>query len=96
MKKAEILIAQASVSDYELINFPMDSIKERVKRDLARTLADELLKKIEITEEPDFITRTKRFRAEIVVTDREEHNRLNRLRNAVDEFSQLTKEVLSY
>lgn len=86
MKYGKILVAQTEISNIDLIHVPLKVIQEKVENDLARELAKEIIKSdsYEITEEPDFINMTKKFKAEVVVLSKEEYRRLKEIEAAAD------------
>lgn len=66
MKK---ITSQTVISDMELLHIPITHIEKMIKDQLARSLANELMKHIEITERVDHHTNTKRITAEAWITD---------------------------
>lgn len=87
------LAAQVIVSDHELISLPTDLIKEKIQHELTILLAREMVKSkaIMIVEEPDYVTNSKRIRAEVVAMSKEEYHRLLTKSMAADK----AKEVLN-
>lgn len=81
MEKSNVITAQTTISDMVLISASMDDVKELVETELTRLIAKEIVrsKNLELTEEPDFRTNSKRFRAQLVVLTPEEYNYFKRI-----------------
>lgn len=89
-----ILGTKVLISDYELISRDLKDvqkmIKERVSHDLARAIVENDL--VTLEESPAFDLHSKEVRAEVVVLDRDEFNRLKRIERASKEATDtLTK-----
>ncbi|MGG1916015.1 hypothetical protein ABFY54_28845 [Priestia megaterium] len=87
--REHILGTKVMVSDYELISRDFkevqQAVKERVARQLAQAIVDNDL--IVLEESPAYDLRSKEIRAEVVVLDRAEFNRLKRIEHAHSEAS---------
>ncbi|MED4262000.1 hypothetical protein [Priestia aryabhattai] len=88
-QREHILGTKVMVSDYELISRDLkdiqEMIKDRVACELAQAMVDNDL--IVLEESPAYDLRAKEIRAEVVVLDRAEFNRLKRIEYAHSEAS---------
>lgn len=91
MKDNKILGAQVVITDYDLIALPRDVLDEKIESELTISLAREMVKSkaVTITEEPDFMTKSKRIRAEVVVLDKDEYARLKRIERKAKELGEI-------
>lgn len=87
-----ILTASMIMSDYELCRIEINRIKERVNQELARLIAEEIIKNEAVTfeerlEQPgpgNGFSMGKRITARVVVLDEDEYRRLKRKAEAAD------------
>jgi hypothetical protein len=92
-----ILTSLVTLSDYDLMAMDLDFIKRMVKERIARGLAREIEKKVEIIERPNFALHSKEFEARVVVMTMEEYREqraiIRSLEERVEELERLENAV---
>lgn len=75
---ANIIRAQITIRDRELISIPFSELKKESKRKLLTLLVEKMIEEdlIKIEESPDFESNSKTISAEMVAISREEYSRL--------------------